>query len=58
MPENSDILTYKIILLGNSWVGKTSLVKKYIQNIFDENPLSTIGVNFSFKELTLKNKRK
>ena len=45
----------KIITLGESGVGKTSIIRRYIHNIFDENNLSTIGLNFSFKEMKVKN---
>ncbi|OHS96529.1 Ras-like GTP-binding protein YPT1 [Tritrichomonas foetus] len=34
--------TYKIILLGNSGVGKTSLANRWINNLFDNNVVSTI----------------
>ena len=44
-----------MITLGESGVGKTSIIRRYIHNIFDENNLSTIGLNFSFKKVTLKN---
>ena len=43
----------KVITLGESGVGKTSIIRRYIHNIFDENNLSTIGLNFSFKEIKL-----
>ena len=51
--ENAD--TMRVITLGESGVGKTSIIRRYIHNIFDENNLSTIGLNFSFKEVKLKN---
>ena len=51
--ENID--TMKVITLGESGVGKTSIIRRYIHNIFDDNNLSTIGLNFSFKEMKLKN---
>ena len=44
----------KVITLGESEVGKTSIIRRYIHNIFDENNLSTIGLNFSFKYIKLK----
>ena len=47
--------TMKVITLGESGVGKTSIIRRYIHNIFDENNLSTIGLNFSFKQVKLKN---
>ncbi|ELP87443.1 hypothetical protein EIN_097100 [Entamoeba invadens IP1] len=42
----------KIILLGESGVGKTALTQRYMENTFDQLYLSTIGVDFSYKEIT------
>ena len=39
----------KIILIGNTSTGKTSIVDRYIKNIFDEKPRATIAANFSYK---------
>ena len=50
--ENQDIM--KVITLGEGGVGKTSIIRRYIDNEFDENVLSTIGLNFSFKHIELK----
>ena len=44
MAEENKI-EYKIILLGNSAVGKTSLFKKIITNEFSEKNISTIGMD-------------
>jgi Ras-related protein Rab-1A len=41
---------YRIITLGDSGVGKTSIMKRYVHNIFQEDCISTVGVGFSFKE--------
>ena len=41
----------KLTLLGNPGVGKTCIISKYIDNIFEENADSTIGANFSEKVL-------
>ena len=49
---------FRIIALGDSGVGKTSIFKRYANNKFDEDTLSTIGLAFANKELTLKNKEK
>ena len=51
--ENEDVM--KVITVGESEVGKTSIIRRYIHNIFDESILSTIGLNFSYKEVKLKN---
>ena len=45
---------YKICLVGDGGVGKTSLVLRYCENKFKENYIMTIGSNFSTKEVHLK----
>lgn len=40
---------YKVALIGNSNVGKTSLVDRYINHEFHENMGSTMGVDFGIK---------
>ena len=43
------IITCKVVLLGESGVGKTSIIQRYINNIFNpENP-TTGGANFTSK---------
>lgn len=44
----------KICLLGSYGVGKTSLVRRFVHNKFEDKYLSTIGVNISKKTITLK----
>ena len=44
MSENGQI-DYKVILLGNSGVGKTSLFKKIVTGEFYEKNISTIGMD-------------
>ena len=46
MSNNNDLLPIKIILLGDTGVGKSSIIKRYIEDSFDENLSSTIGSNF------------
>ena len=53
--ENNNFI-FKIITIGDSGVGKTSIIRRYLYNIFDHQTLNTIGLNFSFKEVILKNK--
>ena len=45
--ENIDII--RIIILGSSQVGKTSIFNRYFNKIFEENTLSSIGVDFLTK---------
>ena len=53
--KKKDLYTFKVITLGESGVGKTSLLRRYIDNEFDINTLATIGLVFSLKQVTLKN---
>ena len=43
--EESDSITYKIILIGNSSVGKTCLFKKLTTGKYSEKNISTIGID-------------
>ena len=42
-------LSFKILLLGDSAVGKTSLLSKYVDNTFQEQHIATIGVEYKDK---------
>lgn len=46
-------LTTKICVLGDFSVGKTSLVRRFAENRFDDSYLSTIGVRVSRKVIDL-----
>ena len=43
----------KILIVGDVGVGKTSLIKRYIENKFEENGASTIGVGSRNKILNI-----
>ena len=43
----------KVCLLGAFAVGKTSLIRRYVQSVFDEKYISTIGVKVDKKSLTV-----
>ncbi len=43
----------KILLLGDFNVGKTSLIRRYIDNSFEDRYLTTIGVKISKKALNM-----
>ena len=46
----------QIILVGESGVGKTSLIRRYTNNIFNSNHLETIGIEFYNREEKINNK--
>ncbi|MFX1275115.1 MAG: Rab family GTPase [Promethearchaeota archaeon] len=45
--------TFKILLLGDASVGKTSFTKRYCYNIFNPSERLTIGVDFHVKTIEL-----
>jgi small GTP-binding protein len=47
---------FKILLLGDGGVGKTSLLRRFIHNTFDVDYHSTIGVQFMTKIIKFHNK--
>jgi small GTP-binding protein len=47
------IFRWKIAVVGDPSVGKTSLIRRFVTGAFSESYLSTIGVTFLRKELTL-----
>jgi small GTP-binding protein len=44
---------HKIVMLGDFAVGKSSLVKRFVYDVFDEIYLSTIGVKVVKKDLSV-----
>jgi len=47
----------KVIIIGDPSVGKTSLLRRIIDNTFSDKYLSTLGVDFSFKHLEVSGKK-
>ena len=47
---------FKLIIVGDPAVGKTALLMRYIENKFEEEYLSTIGVDFYLKTINMDNK--
>ncbi|NVM54680.1 MAG: GTP-binding protein [Candidatus Helarchaeota archaeon] len=45
--------TFKLVLLGDQAVGKTSLVLRFVNHTFSEHYISTIGADFLIKDLEL-----
>ena len=47
----SSIISYKVVLLGDSGVGKSSIAQRYIKNEYSEFQESTIGASFLTKTI-------
>lgn len=47
------VIQKKVCLLGDFAVGKTSLVRRFVEGRFDDKYLSTIGVKISRRTLTI-----
>ena len=54
LTEEYDMM-FKVLLLGDSGVGKSSILLRYTKNQFTADMRSTIGVEFGIKYLTLDN---
>jgi Rab family protein len=45
---------YKIIIIGDTSVGKTALLSKYLKGIFQASPLPTVATEFATKIIQIK----
>ena len=51
-----DEITFNILLLGDSSVGKTSLMIRFTDQKFEENSSATVGIEFKNKEIQINDK--
>ena len=49
-------VTFKILTIGESGVGKTCILRRFVENKFLKNHLATIGIDFKTKTVNIKNK--
>ncbi len=52
--RKSDEITYKVIIIGDPAIGKTSLIKKYVTHQFEKDYIPTVGVSISKQPVTIK----
>ena len=52
--SDEDEITFKVITLGNSNVGKSSIIKRFISDKYETKAISTIGFGSFNKEIELK----
>ena len=50
-------INLKILLVGDSAVGKTTLILKYVDGKFSDSHITTIGVEYKDKEITVNNRK-
>ena len=48
---------FKLIVIGDTSVGKSSLLIRYIDHAFPDNFLPTVGVDFKIKSIMLQKKK-
>ena len=56
MMEKEYDYIFKVLLIGNSDVGKSSLILRYVDQIWNDVFVPTIGVDFKVKSLEIENK--
>ncbi|MHA2603071.1 MAG: Rab family GTPase [Candidatus Thorarchaeota archaeon SMTZ1-83] len=54
--EPSDEFKFRVVLLGEATVGKTSLIRRFTENSFDEEYKQTIGTTFASKDVSVTDK--
>lgn len=50
-------LSIKLVVVGESGVGKSNMIIRFVQDKFDENIITTIALDFHSEEITIKDKR-
>ena len=54
---DNDVI-YKVLLLGDATVGKTCFLIQFTDKVFIENHITTIGLDYRLKTMTLKDEKK
>lgn len=57
MATDPPVPTFKVILLGDSGVGKTSMFQQFLDGTLPANPRSTYGFDCVVKDMELRNRR-
>ena len=58
VPDKFDALLIKLMVLGDSNVGKTSFIHRYVDEEFNEKFITTVGIDFREKNLELPNQNR
>ena len=54
---NEPFFSFKILFLGGIGVGKTSIINRYVKNIFNNDQVPTIGIDYRTKTVTYHSKK-
>ena len=54
--EEEEEIKIKIMLLGESQIGKTSFIQRYVKNNFNLSYITTVGIDFQIKQIKMNNK--
>jgi small GTP-binding protein len=55
--ESSYDYVFKLVVVGDSGVGKTNLLGRFVNDVFDFSSKSTIGLDLSIKNMVINDKR-
>lgn len=56
-PKNTYDLLFRLVMIGDSGVGKTALLLRYADSTFEPSFISTIGIDFRIKTILVEGKR-
>lgn len=56
-PKTTYDVLYRLVLIGDSGVGKTAILLRYSDNVYNSSFISTIGIDFRIKTIELQGKR-
>jgi Ras-related protein Rab-1A len=56
MTTNDYDYLFKVLIIGNSGVGKSCLLLRFAEDMFSDNYISTIGVDFKIRKIELEGK--
>ena len=57
LPPRAYDLLYRVLIVGDSGVGKSNMLLRYTDNVFSEHYISTIGVDFKFSNMEARGKK-
>ena len=53
MEDDNYEMMFKVVLVGDQFVGKTNIMSKYLKNEFHEDSKATVGVEFGSKQFNI-----